>query len=59
MQVKTKMFVRGGVPFGIDWTTVHLKCLGSIRYPLNEYTTSTKILTDCRHYPGGNKMASL
>ena len=33
--------------------------LGSIRYPLNEYKSSTKILTDCRHYPGGIKMPSL
>ena len=48
-----------GVPLGTDWTTVYLKCLGSIRYPLNEYKTSTKILTDCRHYPGDIKMASL
>ena len=24
-----------GVPLGTDCTTVHLKCLGSIRYPLN------------------------
>ena len=33
-----------GVPLKTDWTTVHLKCLDSIRYPLNEYKTSTKIL---------------
>ena len=44
-----------GVPLRTDWTTVHLKCLGSIRYPLYEYKTSTKILTDCRHYPGASK----
>ena len=47
------------MPLGTDWTTVHLNCWGSIRYPLNEYKTSTKILTDCRHYPRGIKMASL
>ena len=44
-----------GVHLGIDWTTVHLKCSGSIRYPLNEYKTSTKFLTFCRHYPGATK----
>ena len=54
MQVNTKLlqFVRVE---RTDWTTVHLKCLDSIRYPLIEYNTSTKILTDCRHYPGASK----
>ena len=40
------------MPLGSDWTTVNLKCLGSIRYPL-KMSTKPNILTDHRHSPGG------
>ena len=43
MQVKTKLLQFVRVPLGTDWTTDHLKCLDTMRYPLNEYKTSNKI----------------
>ena len=42
MQVKAELWQFVRVPHGTDWTTVHLKCLGSIMYPINEYTGCIK-----------------